>query len=174
MKSNLTGNGINHIADFAGNQAQFGFIVFQPPNQILKSNHFGKNRSHFRQNFWGLVIQIAAGIAQDVVAAVSQFMRQGQDIAFFAVKIQQQVRMRHAAGSGTKSAALFARARRYVNPGIFKKAAADFLKFLGKRAISVQNRFYRLLPADALVFGKRQRRIAIPILDFINTEPTRF
>lgn len=42
------------------------------------------------------------------------------------------------------------------NPGIFKKAAADFLKFLGKRAISVQNRFYRLLPADALVFGKRR------------------
>lgn len=50
-----------------------------------------------------------------MMAAMTEFMRQSQDIILFAGKIQQQIRVMFGCGGSTKRAAAFAVAGRNID-----------------------------------------------------------
>ena len=80
VKGNLPNGGINHIVDFTGNQAEFGPVVLQAAQQRLESYHFAENRGDFFGSHPAVFVQIAVFGAQLMMAAMTEFMRQSQDI----------------------------------------------------------------------------------------------
>ena len=76
--------------------------------------------------------------------------------------------------TGGKSPSPFAVARGNVNPRMIKEIAGNIIELGRKFIISVQNNFNALFPGITAIIAKRQRRVAVPVLKLVNTEPFGF
>lgn len=57
---------------------------------------------------------------------------------------------------------------------MIKEIFGDVIKSGREAFVSVQNNFDAFFPGIMRVFAERQRRIAVPVLDFVNAEPFGF
>ena len=77
-------------------------------------------------------------------------------------------------GGSTKRAAAFAVAGRHVNPVIIEEILGDVIKFGRKFPVGVEHNFDAFVPGIFGIVAERQRRVAVPVLDFVDAQPFGF
>ena len=82
--------------------------------------------------------------------------------------------MSSGADRRAKGPAAFAVAGRHVDPGVVKEVFGYFVKFRRKRLVCVQHHRHRFRPVIFRIVGKRQRRVAVPVGNFVNAQPFGF
>ena len=106
--------------------------------------------------------------------AVAEFVRQGHHVPRLAVVVQQQIGMHAGHRRMREGAAGLAGFQPRVDPRFVEEAAADRGQFGAERAIRVSTCFVRVRPLDQPVVIVRQRRVAIPVLQFRQPQPLAF
>jgi len=173
MKRNLAYCRINHIIDLHRQQRNFLIVGLRIVEHRLEHQHFAEHRRHLFGRHSRRLVQDTVLPPQLVVAPVTKLMCQSQYVIALAGKIQQQKRMLLGQRSRTKSSAALAVFRRHINPRFIKKLTRNRMQFRRKGMVRFQNRLNGFFPRIFLVIFKRQRRISVPIFDFLHTEQFR-
>ena len=87
VESNLPHRGVNHIIDLHGQQRNFLLVIFGLVKHRLKHQHFAEHRRNFLRRHSCCFVQNAVMPPQLMMAAVSEFMRQCQNIVALAGKV---------------------------------------------------------------------------------------
>jgi hypothetical protein len=101
-----------------------------------------------------------------MVPAVPQFVRQRHHVARFAEIVQHQIGMRaryRRMGEGARRLAL---AYRRIDPAGTEERLGDLDQLRRKPAIGGEDGRFRRLPVEGPVVARRQRRVAVPNVQF--------
>ncbi len=96
--------------------------------------------------------------------AMAQLMRQGHHIAGFALVVQQQIGVRAGHGGVGESAGRFAGAHGHVDPVFGEEFAADGGQLRREGVVGILHQRNGIRPGDGTVASRRQRGVAVPII----------
>ena len=102
---------------------------------------------------------------------MAEFMGERHHVARLTLVVQQHVRVRRGCGGVRESAWSLAGPHRRIDPAIGEKSLGDPCHLGRKSAIGRQHHVPGVWPADAAGGGKRQRRVAIPVRQFLLFKP---
>ena len=102
---------------------------------------------------------------------MTEFMRQRHHVARLALIVEQHIGMRARHRRMREGAARLAGAHRRVDPALLEKPLGDRRHLRREAAIGLKHRVAGLRPRNCRVVGLRQRRVAVPVFEFFETEP---
>ena len=133
------------------------------PNTLAVSAKRQRRRRHQR----------AVLCRQHLMHAVTEFMRERHHVARLALIVHQHVGMRRRRGRMRERARRLAGPHRRIDPAIGEKTLGDIGHLGREAAIGGQHHVPGIGPGDAAGGGERQRRVAVPMREFLLFEPAR-
>ena len=174
VERDLPHHGIDHVLDLGGEHGLALFVVAGVGQQFAERQHFAEHARGLGKRQRGGRHQGAVRRGQHLMHAVAELVRQRHHVARLALIVEQHIGMRRRRGRMRERARRLARPHRCVDPALGKKLLGDRRHFRRERAVSGKHGVHRLGPADGALRDRRQRRVAIPVRQFLFAEPFGF
>ena len=173
IERDLAHHRVDHVLDLAGEQRLALLGAAGLRQQPLEGQHLAEHAGGFRQCQRRRRHQRAVLGRQHLMHAVAEFMGERHHVARLALIIHQHIRMRRRRGRMRECARRLAGPHRRIDPAIGEKPLGDAGHFRREAAIGRQHHVPGVGPGDTAGGGERQRRVAIPMREFLLFEPAR-
>ena len=171
IEGDLAHDRVDHVLDLAGQKRLALGLVGGSGQQRAEGQHLAKDRGRLgqRQRSRGQKLALTGGHA--LVDAVAQLMRQRHHVARLAQIVQQHIGMHRRHRRMRECAGGLAGFHAGINPALVKEGLGQFGQFRRKAGIGVQHRGAGLGPGDQARGLGRQRGVAVPDLQLVETQP---